>query len=173
MPWGRVVPLDFLPVLQDQDYFANSMELPGKEFLKKCETYMKVKGMSGRPPPSNGQYNGPMNGAPRYHPVMTSPTSERPPPNTTFNPDPRNTRQQSQPPHSTQTGMPHQTYDPHVSPSSPSLPQGMMQNRQRTPPADEWHPPPRLRDPNALSSRPPSFSDSPRLSFDQHTQGVS
>lgn len=166
-----LVPVDLLPVLQDHEHFANSMELPGKEFLKKCETYMKAKGMSGRPLPSNGQYNGPVNGAPRYHPAMTSPTSDRPPPNATFTSDPRNIRQH-QPPHSMQTGMPHQTYDGHVSPSSPSLPQGMMQNTQRAPPMDEWHPPPRLRDPNALSSRPPSFSDSPRPSFD-HTQGPS
>jgi uncharacterized protein YcgL (UPF0745 family) len=37
------VPKEFLPILQDQEYFADSMELPGKEFLKKMDTYMKLK----------------------------------------------------------------------------------------------------------------------------------
>lgn len=168
-----LVPEELVPVLQDQEYFTNSMELPGKEFLKKCETYMKVKGMNGRVPPSNGQYNGMANGTPRHTPMVASPTSERPPPNTAFGPGPRDIRQQppSQHPYPMQTGMP-QTHDAHISPSSPSLPQGMVQNLQRTPPMDEWQPPPRLRDPNAPPSRPPSFSDTPRPSFD-HTQGSS
>lgn len=153
-----LVPEEFIPMLQDQEYFTNCMELTGKEFLKKCETYMKVKG-SGRPLPSNGHYNGPTNGNNR--PLM-SPTSERPPPNTPFTSDPRS-RQQTpmQTPHPMQTGMP-PSNDMHASPSSPSMPQ----NLQRTPPMEDWQPPPRLRDPNAPSSRPPSFSDLPRPSFD-------
>ncbi|KAF9453572.1 hypothetical protein P691DRAFT_800196 [Macrolepiota fuliginosa MF-IS2] len=168
-----LVPDDLVPVLQDQEYFINSMELPGKEFLKKCETYMKVKGMNGRPPPSGGQYNGSNNGTSRHPPIITSPISERPPPNTPFSSDPRNVRQQPppQPPHSMQSGMP-QANDMHMSPGSPSVPQSVPQNLQRTPPMDEWQPPPRLRDPNAPPSRPPSFSDVPRPSFD-HSQGSS
>ncbi|EMD39064.1 hypothetical protein CERSUDRAFT_112758 [Gelatoporia subvermispora B] len=43
------VPEEFLPILQDQEYFANSMELPSKEFLKKVDTYMRLKA-SGRTP---------------------------------------------------------------------------------------------------------------------------
>ncbi|KAI0028670.1 hypothetical protein K488DRAFT_58020 [Vararia minispora EC-137] len=41
------VPEEFLPILEDQQYFANCMELPGKEFMKKVETYMRLKA-SGR-----------------------------------------------------------------------------------------------------------------------------
>jgi hypothetical protein len=55
------VPQEFLGILHDQEYFTNCLELPGKEFLKKCDTYMKLKGMNGRPPPTplyNGQSNG-------------------------------------------------------------------------------------------------------------------
>lgn len=166
-----LVPEEFVQVLQDQEYFTNCMELPGKDFLKKCETYTKVKGMNGRLPPSNGQYNGPTNGTSRHPPMLTSPISERPPPNTPFGSDSRSRQQlPPQPPHPMQTGMP-QVSDMHTSPSSPSLPQGMMQNLQRTPPMEEWHPP-RMRDPNASSSRPPSFSDAPRPSFD-NTQASS
>ena len=43
------VPEEFLPILQDQEYFQNSMELPSKEFLKKCDMYQRVK-QSGRTP---------------------------------------------------------------------------------------------------------------------------
>lgn len=43
------VPEEFLPILQDQDYFQNSMDLPSKEFLKKCDMYQRVK-QSGRTP---------------------------------------------------------------------------------------------------------------------------
>jgi len=43
------VPKEFLPILQDQEYFANSLELPSQEFLKKCKTYMDLKA-SGRNP---------------------------------------------------------------------------------------------------------------------------
>ncbi|KAL6304596.1 hypothetical protein BKA93DRAFT_269479 [Sparassis latifolia] len=43
------VPQEFLPILHDQDYFANSMDLPSKEFLKKCDTYMRLKA-NGRTP---------------------------------------------------------------------------------------------------------------------------
>lgn len=43
------VPDEFLPILHDQEYFQNSMELPSKEFLKKCDAYYRVK-MSGRTP---------------------------------------------------------------------------------------------------------------------------
>ncbi|KAH9074724.1 hypothetical protein EDB83DRAFT_2504885 [Lactarius deliciosus] len=41
------VPEDFLPLIHDQDYFAHSMELPGKDFMKKCEVYMRQRS-SGR-----------------------------------------------------------------------------------------------------------------------------
>ncbi|EJD43757.1 hypothetical protein AURDEDRAFT_114556 [Auricularia subglabra TFB-10046 SS5] len=45
-----MVPDDFMPILSDQEYFANSLELPRKDFMKKCETYMKLKaGKENRP----------------------------------------------------------------------------------------------------------------------------
>ncbi|KAF5383736.1 hypothetical protein D9615_003521 [Tricholomella constricta] len=70
-----VVPQEFLPILQDQDYFANSLELPGKEFMKKCDTYMRLKAVNGRSQstPMNGAHNG---GA-RYQ-LQNSPNMERP-----------------------------------------------------------------------------------------------
>ncbi|THG97240.1 hypothetical protein EW026_g4717 [Hermanssonia centrifuga] len=43
------VPEEFLPILHDQDYFITSMELPSKDFLKKCDTYTRLKA-SGRTP---------------------------------------------------------------------------------------------------------------------------
>ena len=46
------VPVEFLGILHDQDYFTNALELPAKDFLKKCDTYMKLKGSNGRPTPA-------------------------------------------------------------------------------------------------------------------------
>jgi hypothetical protein len=37
------VPKEFLPLMHDQDFFAGSMELSSKEFLKRCQTYMHTK----------------------------------------------------------------------------------------------------------------------------------
>ena len=37
------VPEDFISMLADEDYFANCMELPSREFLKRVENYMRVK----------------------------------------------------------------------------------------------------------------------------------
>lgn len=71
------VPEEFLQIIRDQEYFANSLDLPGKEFMKKCDTYMRVKGTNGRPPLGTS-LNGPNNGnVPRYA-VQTSPNLERP-----------------------------------------------------------------------------------------------
>lgn len=44
-----LVPEDFLPLLRDQEYFGGAMELPSKEFLKKCEAYHRVRA-NGRTP---------------------------------------------------------------------------------------------------------------------------
>lgn len=41
------VPEDFLALIHDQEYFAHSMELPSKEFMKKCELHMRQRS-SGR-----------------------------------------------------------------------------------------------------------------------------
>jgi hypothetical protein len=54
------VPAEFLPILNDQEYFSNSLELPSKDFLRKCDTYMRLK-TNGRAPaittPSNSAYS--------------------------------------------------------------------------------------------------------------------
>lgn len=47
-----VIPEDFLPLVHDQEYFAHSMELPSKDLMKKCETYMRQK--------SSGRGTGPL-----------------------------------------------------------------------------------------------------------------
>lgn len=38
-----VVPDDFMPILGDQEYFVNSFDMPRKDFMRKCETYYKLK----------------------------------------------------------------------------------------------------------------------------------
>ncbi|KAJ3973766.1 LIM domain-containing protein [Lentinula raphanica] len=77
------VPEEFLPILHDQEYFVNSLELNGKDFMKKCDTYQKVKAVNGRLP-TPGPYNGPNGSTPRIGPgpgPINSPiVPERPPP---------------------------------------------------------------------------------------------
>jgi RhoGAP domain len=56
------VPEEFLPILHDQDYFISAMDLPTKDFVKKCEMYLRLKA-NGKAPaptspgPNNGGYN--------------------------------------------------------------------------------------------------------------------
>ena len=38
------VPEEFIPILKDQDQFANSLELSSNDFMKKCDNYMQAKG---------------------------------------------------------------------------------------------------------------------------------
>lgn len=42
------VPQEFMPLLRDQDYFSGFLDLPSKEFMKKCDTYLRSK-PNGRP----------------------------------------------------------------------------------------------------------------------------
>jgi hypothetical protein len=67
-----IVPDEFMGILHDEDYFANSMELPSKEFLKKVETYLRLKAQGRNPvlmSPTVGASHGPIlngdNRAPR------------------------------------------------------------------------------------------------------------
>ncbi|KAI0057251.1 RhoGAP-domain-containing protein [Artomyces pyxidatus] len=46
------VPEEFMSLLHDQEYFAHSMELPSKDFVKKCETYMRLKANGRMPGPA-------------------------------------------------------------------------------------------------------------------------
>ncbi|KAJ6493669.1 hypothetical protein C8R47DRAFT_975284 [Mycena vitilis] len=158
------VPEEFLPILQDQEYFANSMDLPGKEFLKKVDTYMKVKagsGANGRPANTNVMpFNANDGSNPRFN-APTSPVVERPPGSST--PIPR--------PH---PGMPQQQPGS-FTPASP-MPQHPMQNPMQNPlqnplpprtPQEDWTPPPRPihNGSGAPSSRPSSYIQ-PRPSHD-------
>ncbi|KAG8920108.1 hypothetical protein FRC01_000915 [Tulasnella sp. 417] len=43
------VPDEFIPILQDQEYFANCLDMPCKDVLKKADTYLRLKS-SGRSP---------------------------------------------------------------------------------------------------------------------------
>ena len=38
-----IVPEEFTGILKDEELFANSMELPSREFLKKVDNYLRVK----------------------------------------------------------------------------------------------------------------------------------
>ncbi|KAI0328665.1 RhoGAP-domain-containing protein [Cubamyces sp. BRFM 1775] len=110
------VPEEFLPILQDEEYFANCMELPSREFLKKVEAYMRMKA-GGRTP------------------GLTSPTLG----NAQFNfnpgtPRPEDTR--AMPPRSTQSN-PQFLDRPQVSGSAPSdsvLRNGLPPTRPQPPP---------------------------------------
>ncbi|KAF7308625.1 LIM-domain-containing protein [Mycena chlorophos] len=147
------VPEEFLSILQDQDYFANSLELPGKDLMKKVDTYLKVKAGSAPPPngrPPNMPYsNSANNGSnPRFNPP-NSPVMERPPP-------PMGASMSGPPPRPQQPGQPGLAQP---SPIPPSLQQqqSMMMMSPRTP-QEDWTgtPPPR---PNgaATPSRPTSY----------------
>ena len=152
------VPQEYLSILHDQEYFANSLDLPGKEFMKKCDTYLRMKGINGRPSPGT-PYNGSSNGGPPRYPPLTSPIAERPP-GTPFGApsnSERNIRMSS--------NMP-QNNDSYIPSSSPPLPPGMVQNAsliqnvQRNPQMEEWTPPSQPSRPsntNSPSSRPSSF----------------
>lgn len=154
------VPQEFLPILHDQEYFANSMELPAKDFMRKCDTYQKVKAGNGRNP--GPPYNL-SNGSGPHFPPPNSPTTERPPMGMSAMSD-RNIR-----PH---PGMPQSANS--YSSNSPAFSQAMPP--PRTP--DEWPAaPPRPINPGAVpgsapNSRPSSFVQ-PRASTDQQANAFS
>ena len=155
------VPPEFLAILHDQEYFANSMDLPGKEFMKKCDTYMRMKGTNGRPSPGT-PYNGPSNGGTPRYPPLTSPIAERPP-GTPFGGSSNSERNIRMPPNMTQNN------ESYIPSSSPPLPPGMMQNAQWNPQMEEWTSPPQPRpnNTNSPSSRPSSFVGPSRSPGDQ------
>lgn len=155
------VPQEFVSILHDQEYFTNSLDLPGKEFLKKCETYMKLKAASasanGRPPAM--PYNSSNNGSnPRFAPP-TSPILDRPP---MIGPTTSERTARSHP------GMPpsNLTYSPGSSAIPPT--QSLMQNAQNfaRPPVEDWTPPQRPANPNSSPSSRPSSYVQPRHSTD-------
>jgi len=141
------VPEDFLPLLHDQEYFALSMELPSKEFMKKCDTYLRLK--SGRSLPGTPYFGGQGNGQPRY---PASPNGA-PPSSTVLSPPDRTPRiPQSE------------LYTPSSSPNlSIGQNQGILHAMQRNPhQMEDWSstpqpPPARPSTSNGPSSRPSSF----------------
>ncbi|KAJ7890663.1 hypothetical protein B0H14DRAFT_2690252, partial [Mycena olivaceomarginata] len=134
------VPEEFLPILRDQEYFANSMELPGKEFLKKVDTYMKLKAGSGaangRPPNPNMNippFNPANDGSnPRFNPPMSPSIDARLPFGTMGNSTPMST------------------------PMSRTRNQGQGQPRAPQP-QDDWVPRPPINGNATPSSRPSSY----------------
>jgi len=159
------VPEEFLPILNDQEYFASSMDLPSKEFLKKCDTYMRVKATNGRSMPGTPYINQGNGMQPRQHPVVNSPINERLPPGPSFGTPSNSDRNVRAPP--PPTGIPQsESYPPPTSPAVPQgMPiqgQGMMQNMQRS---DDWAPPnpPRNNTSNSPPSRPSSYIAPPPL----------
>ncbi|KAG5652622.1 hypothetical protein H0H81_004351 [Sphagnurus paluster] len=157
-----VVPLEFLPILQDQDYFTNSLELPGKEFMKKCDTYMRLKAQNGRShaPPLNG------NGSGQRYPVQNSPNPERPgmigpsQSERTIRPQPTPMSNNMSYHTPTSYGSP-----PQSQPQPP--PQSTPQILQRT--QQEGWSTPRPNMPGASASRPASFMAPVRQNSDPST----
>ncbi|KAG5219904.1 LIM-domain-containing protein [Salix suchowensis] len=49
------VPEDFLDIINDKEYFASAVDLPGKDFMRKCDTWLRSKGRAGASsgPPHN------------------------------------------------------------------------------------------------------------------------
>ncbi|KAJ4000896.1 LIM domain-containing protein [Lentinula boryana] len=142
------VPEEFLPILHDQEYFVNSFELNGKDFMKKCDTYQKIKAVNGRLP-TPGPYNGPNGSTPRIGPgpgagLGTSPVvvPERPPP----------------PPAAQRPYGVTQPIPSYPSSSSQHGHIGTM-NTPRTPQPEEWSSPRPPINPNGPStpSRPSSY----------------
>ncbi|KAF8963416.1 hypothetical protein BDZ97DRAFT_1820778 [Flammula alnicola] len=163
------VPEEFLSILHDQEYFANSLELPSKEFLKKCDTYMRVRG-NGRSMPGTPYMNQQSNGAQPRYPPMNSPVMERPPGPLFSGPSTSDRNMRMQQPNMSRD------IEPYQPPGSPSIPpgmqmqnQGMVQNMQRNPQMDDWTPPPapwpnNNNNSNSPSSRPSSFVGPPSRS---------
>jgi len=156
------VPEEFLTILNDQEYFANSIDLPSKDFLKKCDTYMRFKGGSnGRSMPGTPYLNQSNGLQPRYATPMNSSVPERlpppPPSGGSFVAGSSNSSERN--------NMRGDLYPPPGSPPLNSqgvqLNQGIVQNMQRTPQTDDWLPtppvPPRPNRSSSPSSRPSSF----------------
>ncbi|KIJ55694.1 hypothetical protein M422DRAFT_220485 [Sphaerobolus stellatus SS14] len=65
------VPEEFMPLLREKEFFANCIDLPSKEFMKRCEMFFRMKASQRHqqlPPQSVGGLNSPAlangNGAP-------------------------------------------------------------------------------------------------------------
>ncbi|KIJ65689.1 hypothetical protein HYDPIDRAFT_110835 [Hydnomerulius pinastri MD-312] len=162
------VPEEFLHILHDQEYFSNSMELPSKDFMKKCDTYMRFKA-NGRPPMSSAFPGPPINAnSPRV-----SPPTDRPPLATApSEPQIRNGRQQSPHPHPGVVHAP-MSYPSPIHPTSLSQGAVMIQSQQQPrnpqPQDSDWVVPQRSATGTSTPSpggRPSSYAP-PRTSGEQ------
>ncbi|KAL4268903.1 RhoGAP-domain-containing protein [Pleurotus pulmonarius] len=138
------VPEDFLDIINDKDYFASAVDLPGKDFMRKCDTWLRSKGRA-------GASNGPPH---NQRPPPGSPYPERPPLGHSVS-----ERTARPPPHSAPPGTPQGNGALYLPPSAL---QSMSLAQAQTPPqSHEWRPPLPPSDSN-LSRSPMS-----RPSFDQ------
>lgn len=138
------VPEDFLDIINDRDYFASAVDLPGKDFMRKCDTWLRSKGRA-------GASNGPPH---NQRPPPGSPYPERPPLGHSAS-----ERTARPPPHSAPPGTPQGNGTLYLPPSAL---QSMSLSQAQTPPqSHEWRPPLPPSDSN-LSRSPMS-----RPSFDQ------
>lgn len=149
------VPEEFIGILHDQEYFANSLELPGKEFMKKCDNYMRGK--------ANGRNTGPMSptlgpSSPYPNHVSRQPLSDRSHPS---DPHMRKSQSRQQSPQGRPAGP---SPSAHGSPSGPGSIQGVMQFNpsRKGSDDDEWRPP--QRNPPSANGSPPSRPSSMHLS---------
>ncbi|KAH7914849.1 hypothetical protein BJ138DRAFT_1123196 [Hygrophoropsis aurantiaca] len=160
------VPEEFLSILHDQEYFSNSMELPSKDFMKKCDTYMRLKA-GGSPMAFMGspvQASTPRISPPDRPALITTPSE----------PQMRNGRQQS--PHA-HPGVVHSpmSYPSPVHPTSLSQGVAMIHGQSmpgRTPQYQEsdWPQPQRPTNGTSTPSPRPSSYVPPRLSGEQPQQ---
>ncbi|GLB41802.1 putative protein with zinc-binding domain present in Lin-11, Isl-1, Mec-3 [Lyophyllum shimeji] len=116
-------------LLEKQDeFYVVPGNLPSKEFMKKCDTYMKLKGMNGRSQPS--AVNGANNGAGSRYAAQNSPNVERPAmigqsqSERTIRPSPMSNMSYQQP---STYGSP-----PPPQPPPPSTPQNLQRVQQET-----------------------------------------
>jgi len=135
------VPEEFIPALRDQDYFSNSMELPSKEFMKKCDMYMRMKAnVNGRqPPPSSSTPSVSTPRPPPERPQLMTASSDM---------QIRNGRQQSPHSHGSHPVMP---YPSPIHPTSLSQGAMMLQSQQplqqqQIPRSQQPQPPPQDQD---------------------------
>ncbi|KAH9924759.1 uncharacterized protein B0H18DRAFT_1011057 [Fomitopsis serialis] len=140
------VPQEFLPILQDQDYFANSLDLPSKEFLKKCEPSAPFNPGTPRPEdmrsmPPRAQTNPQFQDRP---PLVSSPSD---------NPIRNGQPQSRQPPSA--PALQHSSF-------SYPLPSGAPppSTSQAQPNDEDWSPPERQPFIGQVPSRPASMSNS-------------
>ncbi|PCH44221.1 RhoGAP-domain-containing protein [Wolfiporia cocos MD-104 SS10] len=173
------VPQEFLPILQDQDYFAGSLDLPSKEFLKKVDNYMRLKA-SGRTPALTSPVSGsaPFNAnTPRPEDMRAMPpraqTNIDRPPMVIASPSESQLRNGQTQPRS-QTSAPPLQHSPYSYPPSNGAPAQLPQPQQgitaihapqpRAPNVqasnEDWVPPERQPYVGQVPSRPSSMSNS-------------